>query len=376
MSNKLPIRSLRSNHILRCHHSPFLSGLFGSLACLALATLILPQSSAMAQEKEKDQIVPKIVTSNLKNPFGVAVRPITGEILVADTGRGRIIQIEREITKEVVVDFPIKEFELDKAMVLGPTSLLFRGRHILFVGSVGGEDGEDSISMFDLEQQGRKAFKPEDAVKSLSIEASDDGPAAGNFFAMTRNRTGLYISGYGKNDPSWITSADLIVNDFENFRRLINTPKLTGHPNPGGIALSPENHLVVAQIGSRDEPGDSKLAFYSPAGELLDIFPTGLNDIVSLAYGPKSKRLYALDFSWENPKKGGLYKLVAVDSKDGCEAELIAKLERPTSMTFDQSGNLYITVCGMIGDSRSDSITLVDEEFTAPGKLLLIPGLE
>ena len=347
-----------------------------SIVFCILATTLLLLPAASGQSQSQDEIVPKVLTSNLKNPFGVAVRPITSEILVADTGRGRVIQVDREVTKEIIVDFPIEEFELDKALILGPTSLLFRGRHTLLVGAVGGEEGEDAITIFDLEKYTRKALKPEDAETSLSIKASDDAPAIGNFFAMTRSRTSLYVSGYGKNEQGWVTAADLVVGEIKNFRRLINTPKLTGIPNPGGIALSPEGNLAVAQMGSRDKPGDSQLTFYSSTGELLDVFPTGLNDIVALAYGPKSKRLYALDFSWENPKKGGLYKLVATDSTAGCEAQLITKLERPTSMAFDQAGNLYVTICGLVGESRSDSITLVDEEFTAPGKLLLIPGLE
>lgn len=343
---------------------------FFALVALVIATVLCWPQLLIAQEK----ITPKIVTTNLKNPCGVAIRPVTGEIMVSDTGRGRVIQVDRESTREVIVEFPIEEFKLDRGLIIGPTSLIFRGRHILLVSSSGQEDGEDSISMFDLQKFGRKALKPEQAEKSLTLEASGDDAAEGDFLSMAMTRTGLFVSSFGTSEPGWVFSADLVLNDAVNFRRFIPTNKLLKTTTPGGIAVSPEGHLAIAQMGSRDKPGDSKLAFFSPAGELLDVFPTGLNDIVALAYGPKSKRLFALDFNWENPKKGGLYKLVAVDSKQGCEAELITKLERPTSMTFDQSGNLYITVCGLFESTGNSS--LVNEELNAPGKLLLIPGMD
>ena len=327
----------------------------------------------------QDKITPKIVTSNLKNPCGVAIRPVTGEIMVSDTGRGRVIQVDRESTREVIVELPIEEFKLDRGIVIGPTSLMFRGRHILLVGSSGQEDGADSISVFDLQKFGRTALKPEAAEKTLTLEASDEGPAEGDFLAMAMTRTGLFVNNFGTSKPGWVFTADLVLNDVVNFRRFIPTNKIAEKKTemtstPGGIAVSHEGHLAVAQMGSRDQPEDSKLTFYSPAGELLDVFPTGLNDIVALAYGPKSKRLFALDFNWQNPRRGGLYKLVAVDSKLGCEAELVTRLERPTSMAFDPSGNLYITVCGLFESSGNSS--LVNEELSAPGKLLMIPGMD
>ena len=290
-----------------------------------------------------------------------------------------MIQVDNDSTREVIVEFPIEEFKLDRGITIGPTSLLFRGRHILVVGSSGQDDGADSITLFDLQKYGRTAMKYEESEKSLSIEASDEGPAEGDFLSMAMTRTGLFVNSFGTSEPGWVLSADLILNDVTNFRRFIPTNKIAKNKTemtstPGGIAVSPEGHLVVSQMGSRDKPKDSKLTFYSGAGELLDVFPTGLNDIVALAYGPKSNRLFALDFNWRQPRSGGLYKLVAVDSKLGCEAELVARLERPTSMAFDQSGNLYITVCGLFESSGNSS--LVNEEFNAPGKLLMIPGMD
>ena len=128
-------------------------------------------------------------------------------------------------------------------------------------------------------------------------------------------------------------------------------------------------------MGSRDTPGDSVLAFYSPVGELLDKFPTGLNDIVALAYGPRKKRLYALDFNWANPREGGLYRLVGVDNEEGCEAKLIAKLHRPTAMAFDRRGNLYVTTIGFDAPQSRD-LAPSENVYENNGKLLLFVELD
>ncbi len=338
-----------------------------SVRTMVLGLVVTLGTVVHAQER-----TPKVISSNLKNPCGIAIRPITGEVLVADTGRGRIIEVDKDRFEEVIVNFPIAEFELDRGIVLGPLSLAFRDRNSLMVGTGGSADGRDGIMFFDLGELGNEPFDAsEDVVETLVLEENDDGPAEGDFSAMAREKKGVFVVTHNESQQGWVSRADFVANTTVNFRRLIPTNKLAKTPNPGGITISPDGFVVVAQMGKRDEPGDSELCFYSPAGELLDKFPTGLNDVVALAYGPRKGRLFALDFSWEDPSKGGLYKLVAVDSVEGCEAVLVAKLDRPTSMTFDQNGNLWVTVCGL--QDRRQSL---DTEFSEPGKVLMFQGLD
>ena len=314
----------------------------------------------------------KVLTANLKNPCGIAIKPVTGELFISDTGRGRVVQLANDAIEEVVIDFPIEEFELDSEFILGPLGLLFRGPEILMVGTGGSEDGADAISLFNLEQKGREPLKAEEAIKNLLLEANGGQVAEGDFFSMTRTRKNLFVTCNGESNSGWVANAELVVKDVKELRRFIPTNKLTKTAGPGGITMSPDGHVVVAQMGSRSKLGDSVIGFYSQAGELLDKFPTGLNDIVALGYGPQRKRLFALDFSWGNPKKGGLYKLVAVDNSKGCEAVLIANLERPTAMTFDQRGNVYVTCCGFAVADNGDP----NEDFLAPGKVVKVIGVD
>ena len=63
-------------------------------------------------------------------------------------------------------------------------------------------------------------------------------------------------------------------------------------------------------MGEVNVAGDSLLTFYdAKTGKLITSIKTGLSDIVGLAYHPKSGKLYAVDFSWVDPTKGGLYRL-------------------------------------------------------------------
>ncbi len=317
------------------------------------------------------QKVPHVLLDNLKNPCGVAIQPTIGSIFVAESGQGRVFRVLDQKPKDMIVDFPVQEFELDRRLMLGPLGIAFRDTNALIVASGGSDDGEDSIAAYDLEKVGKDPLKAEDFEISLTLAADDEHVAEGDFFSLAVTRTALFVNCGGDVENGWVAKADLAVLEMKNLHRFIPTGKLTKATAPGGLTISPDGSLVVAQMGSRDTPGDSVLAFYSMTGELLDRFPTGLNDIVAIAYGPRRKMLYALDFSWEDPQKGGLYQLIAVDTSDGCEAKLIAKLDRPTAMTFDRQGDLYITTSG-IPPASEDELP----QFENPGKLVVIRELD
>jgi DNA-binding beta-propeller fold protein YncE len=349
----------------------FRGTMFKLLSKLAAVIAIAGLATATRNCSGQNETSRKLVASGLMNPSGVAIQPVTGELFVSDTGRGRIIQVRPNDNREIVVDFPVDEFELDHSLVLGPLGLVFRGRNVLIVGSGGDEDGVDSITAFDLEQLGLEPFKPKDAVNIMKLTETAEHPAEGDFFNLAGNRNSLFVTCHGESNKGWIAKIDLVLNDMTGFRRFIPSAALTGVNTPGGMTVSPDGHLVLAQMGTREKERDSVLSFFDQQGQLLDTFPAGLNDVVAVAYGPRRKRLYALDFNWAEPKKGGLYKLVATDTADGCEAEFVMHFERPSAMAFDQLGNLYVTVCGYSEPSES-----IGDSNLALGKVYRIEGLD
>ena len=337
---------------------------------LVVAIILFHVASANAQLRKPD-----VLLNDLKNPCGVAVRPTTGQIYISDTGRGKIISLELRRTDDFVVGFPLSEFELDKSIVLGPLGLIFRGKDTLIVGTGGSADGEDTISVFDVRQKKKDPLKAEDAFQTIKLRNDLTYLPEGDFFSLAITRAALYSTCGGDVEQGWLARGELRVGEVKNFRRFIPTRPLSRIANAGGLCISPQGHITIAQMGSRDKPGDSVLTFYSSVGELLDTFPTGLNDVVALAYGPRRKRLYALDYNWANPREGGLYKLVGVDSEEGCEARLIAKLPRPTAMAFDRRGNLYVTVLGF--DSQQGEDLAPDDEFYEnDGQLLVFRDMD
>src|SRR5690606_2685470 len=122
-----------------------------------------------------------------------------------------------------------------------------------------------------------------------------------------------------------------------------------------GITFSPDGkELVVSQMGEMNIPNDSLLTFYDPAtGELKKKYTTNLHDIAGLAYSPKTKNLYAVDFAWSSPGEGGLYKLT-IDG-DEVKSEKILSLDKPTALAFDKDGNLYITQFGTADENSNKS---------------------
>jgi len=152
-------------------------------------------------------------------------------------------------------------------------------------------------------------------------------------------------------------------------RLLVPLPVTERFGVPDGITMSPEGYLVVGQMSEPTAQGSSELAFYDAhSGTLLSRFSTDLRHIVSLAYHPKSGRLYALDFTGEEHADDGLYRLdsILTNGKPDVRARKIVSLNRPTSMAIDPNGSIYVTILGSSDDETDD-----DQK---SGKLLRIKG--
>ena len=123
---------------------------------------------------------------------------------------------------------------------------------------------------------------------------------------------------------------------------------------PFGLTASPRGELVVGDAGSFSAQADSVVSFIrSTDGTRLLHLPTDLLDVVALRYSraliPQGQpQLYALDLAWAEPSRGGLLRLDAtlVDGRPAVASVRLADLMRPTGMTFDSDGQLYVTLIG------------------------------
>ncbi|MCG8448708.1 MAG: hypothetical protein MI725_03885 [Pirellulales bacterium] len=338
----------------------FLATSFAALWSLATYAAAQQQPESALSGDESSDFQVETLLSNLDNPTGLAVRLNrlkTGpyELLLAESGAGRVLQLttdKPEGFREVIVGFPTNPFNNQLPYRVGPLGLEFLpARSKLIVGDSGQPDGRDLVSVYTLPADGKTldATNRDHSVGPLRNNADAD-PGNVNFLAMTKAAGMVFLSAGKEEDQGVILKAGIEANRLAYLQPFPGKRNTSGRA-PGGIALIPPprpSFLVVAEIGSLDSPGDSMLTFYVPStGKAAMSLPTGLHDIVSLAYSP-SGQLYAADFAWADEGAGGVYRLddVRVEGKQGCRAVRIASVTRPLGMAFTRDGALYVTAFG------------------------------
>ena len=309
----------------------------------------------------------KTVVEGLNNPSGVAIQPETGHVFVADSGALRVIRIVDGKIEPVIVDFPKDAYGKGPIYDIGPLGLCFLDKDTLVVGGGGSADGEEKLYLFKVPAAGAEPIKADKTEGDAQMLPPDgDIVGEGNFYGLAKGASGIYVTCNGDDEKGWVSLAQLEGGKLKDFTRKIATKEATKVDAPVAITISPEGHVTVGQMGEINTPGDSLLTFYNEEGKMLDNFKTGMHDITGLAYGPKHGRLFATDFNWLDTDNGGLYKIVARDNANRCEAVEIAKLKKPTALAFTPEGELYITLAGNTseGSEKPD------------GKLVMIKGLD
>jgi len=169
------------------------------------------------------------------------------------------------------------------------------------------------------------------------------------------NDNAIYVTCNGDDTKGWVAKADLTDGKPGELTPFIATKEATNVDAPVAITFTPDgSQLVIGQMGEMNTPGDGLLTFYDPAtGELKNSYQTGLSDIAGLAYSPKTGKLYATDFSWAEPEKGGLYELV-IEGED-VTATKILTLDKPTGLAFGADNQLYIALFGSEAPEGAES---------------------
>jgi len=289
------------------------SRIFAVLALLPVGLSFLFAGDGQANAQDA---IPEVIATGLSTPSGVAIQPNTGHVFVADSGAGRIVRVIKGNVEAVITDFPGEGYGNGPTYNIGPLGLLFLDENTLIVGGGGLPDGEDMIRVFTVPKVGQEPIKASDTL----------GDARGS--------QGVFVTCNGDDQQGWVALATLTQgNQITKFERSIATKIATNVKAPVAATISPQGYL---------------------------------NDITGLAYGPRHKRLFALDFNWANPKLGGLYKLVDMKNDTKCEAVLMSRLEKPTALAFTTDGDCYITLAGSAkpADGKPD------------GKLIIIRQLD
>ncbi|MAT15329.1 MAG: hypothetical protein CMJ46_08680 [Planctomyces sp.] len=304
--------------------------------CLSLSLVCF----AYGEEPEHETLV-----IDLDNPCGVLVHPETGKVYTASKlGVHCYTPADHKAVFEVS-EFPEDIYGKGPKYDIGPLGLGLLNNEHLVVGDGSRPDGEELVRVYKLD--GKKKSEG-DAVYTLGPITAGEKSAKGegNFYGVAVNESAIFVTCNGDDTKGWVSKADIVDGKPQELVPFIATKEATGTDAPVAITFTPDgSELVIGQMGEMNVANDSLLTFYDPGtGELKRSLKTELSDIAGLAYSPQTGKLYAVDFSWVDSTKGGLFEL-AVDGET-VNATKIMSLDKPTSLAFDKEGQLYLTQFG------------------------------
>jgi len=323
---------------------------------------------------DEPKITVHTVLDGLNNPCGVAIQDRTGHVFVSESGAGRILRVAQDVASPVVTGFPqdvygTGTYEEGTRFDIGPLGLAFLDRNTLIVGGGGLPDGEDLVRFYTVPTDDSTISAEDTKTKSGPIAAGRESTGGeGDFYGVALGNDAVYVTCNGDDAKGWIARLAISNGKPGQLSPFIQTRQATSGYAPTCIVVSGEGYLVVGQMSATTVDGDSRLTFYDAKSKaVLSTFSTGLHDIVALAYSPRRKLLYALQFGWgQNSEAGGLYRLDSgiKDGKQAVQAVKIVSIKKPTAMAFSPNGSLYVTA---MGKHEADA----DKK---PGKLLRLTG--
>ena len=334
---------------------------------LAAALLAAGVTSASAQEVKKVTCL-----EGLLNPSGLVMQPGTNHLLVSDSGAGRILcfHIDDWHYDKCILKFAKDIYGKGPMYDVGPLGMTFVGK-TLVVGGGDQVDGKEVVYFFDVPPHGQtiEAAKAKFTAGPIPVGAAESPKGEGNFYGLAYTNNAVYVTSNGDDTKGWILKT-VVSKDGKpgELKPFIATKPLVNVDAPVAITVDSHGHLVVGQMGEMNVPGDSLLCIYdAKSGELITSAKTGLSDIAGLAYGPKSKKLYAIDFSWAKPEDGGLFELtLSGEEKDATvKTKKLCSLDKPAAMCFGTDGKLYIAEFGTQPEGSKDRpgrITMIDAD--------------
>ncbi len=326
---------------------------FRRAALTAVACLAVVASVTIAADAPKSSTV----TTGLDNPSGIVVHP-GGDLFVAS--HAGVHRLSGGKLHPEVGEFKTDIYGKGPMYNISPLGVALLGDDHLIVGDGSLKDAEELVRIYKI---GPKALEKPVSADSAAVKLGPIGASPesakgeGNFYGIAVSKSAIYVTSNGDDTKGWILRSELKDGKPGELKPFIATKPLVNVDAPVAITLNHEGQIVVGQMGEMNVVGDSLLCTYDTNGKLVSSLKTGLSDIAGLAYSPKTKSLYAVDYSWAAPKEGGLFKLEIAEG--AVKATKVASLDKPTALAFDKMGNLYVTVFGTVVDGGKPTGSIV-----------------
>lgn len=360
----------------------FLTAVF---TLLAVTVISLPATATAQDEEKKESAAPEVKTLivDLESPSGVAVDPETGHVFVASRWgvyRYDPVKHTQDVPKGeklvlAIASYPTDIYGKGPKYNIGPLGVAV-WKDWLVVGDGSRPDGEELVRVYKIEKEMPKDTAKEDtAVFTLGpIKAGESSAKGeGNFYGVTTIGDSIFVTANGDDTKGWILKSDIAEGKPGDLSTFIASKENLEVDAPAAATATPDGkEIVVSQMGEVNVAGDSLLTFYNPAdGKLIRSLKTGLSDIVGLAYSPKTKSLYATEFSWVDTTKGALYRL-DIEGETVTPVKIV-DLEKPAGLAFDKDGTrLYVTTFGADSGTAGEEPKEGDEKKMSAGKLVVI----
>lgn len=296
--------------------------------------------------------------TGLHQPCGVAIRPggeaDSYDIYVSETGAGRVIKIRhsaRGASADAITGFATTPNVEDAFQISGPRGLEFLDRTRLVV--LGGDENLKAfVRLYELSDE-QKPLTAEQHEQRIELPADDtpsnDDPACFHSAARTHANDHvadmLVVTALGKEGPSGLWKLPVRAGTLGELDRFPAEERGAST----AVAVGSHGYILVADFMNDAESRAARLHFLNPIDGAVTLQLTAeLQQVVGLAYSPRTGRLYAADFASRNPDRGGVYRIddVGQPGKPACAAVRVAEVRRPTALSFGPDNALYVTAFG------------------------------
>ena len=340
------------------------------LVCITLGSCFGSVARGEELEEVGAHFKTTTVLSGLNNPWGIAVRnmrssPGTFEVFLAESGSGRVVRLWTKFPDRVspfIEGFETAPLDADSPWEVGPLGLAWVNNKLAVTSA-----SEKSVRVFALPLHSQPLGAADTDHLAEPSQATSRLGGTG-ITAITYSGYSAYFAVNTKSPATGILQSEVRSGKLKRITPLLGDAQNDSEFYATGVAITPSNRpefVVVARQLTSDKSAGSRLTFYDPtSGALALDLAVPLRNLAALAYSP-SGNLYAVDVEWDDPQRGGVYRLEDArrDGQPYCRLVKVASIPRPIDLKFADRRTLYVSSLGEEVNASKGSLIKITGDF-------------